>query len=386
MANVLNASINPTSSATAQRSYEVDIIRMAALIGICMVNVPFMALPMESMFFPPISGLDKAAVLFIEVFFQLKFFLLFSFIFGWGMAIQQKSAARKGHSFNRRYLRRALGLVLLGAAHATLVFNGDILVLYGLMGLLLWFARNLSAKTLMKLAAWMIPLSMLCLTLVALAIEVISSDPSLMSAPQYSLGGGYIETILARAHDWPTTFIGLIFLQGPLVYAAFATGLAAGKSDFFKPGNQAFNTLERKIPLLLGIGLPLNVLFALVMGNYLPANLELLSLLGFAGIAIGAPALSAVYLYALVRIGRAATLPRVLVLAGQNSLSSYVLQGVLAGLVFAGYGLGLFNQLGNFALLGVALAIGLAAMVLIGSYATAFGRGPLEPILRRISG
>ena len=27
------------------RSTEVDIIRMAALIGICVVNVPFMALP-----------------------------------------------------------------------------------------------------------------------------------------------------------------------------------------------------------------------------------------------------------------------------------------------------------------------------------------------------
>ena len=71
---------------TLQRSSEVDIVRMAALIGICVVNVPFMALPVESVFIPPDGFYDKIAAFLVEGFFQLKFFILFSFIFGWGMA------------------------------------------------------------------------------------------------------------------------------------------------------------------------------------------------------------------------------------------------------------------------------------------------------------
>lgn len=275
---------------------------------------------------------------------------------------------------------------MLSLAHASLVFHGDILVLYGLVGGLLWFARNARAKSLMEIAGWMIPLSMLFLALVCIALDTIASTPDLMPVAKYSLGGGFVESVMARLEAWPSTFIGLIFLQGPAVFAAFATGLAAGKSDFFKPGNSGFQRLEKMMPALLLIAIPLNVLFALGMGGFLENSSEWLALASFVGIGLGAPALSAVYLYGLVRLGRAIKLPQVLILAGQNSLSTYVLQGVLAGFIFTGYGLAMFDQLGQFALLVVALAVALTSMLMVGTYAKIFGRGPLEPVLRRISG
>jgi len=373
-------------STSSARRYEVDIVRMAALMGICMVNVPFMALPVEALLHAPKEGLDRLAVMLIEGLFQLKFFLLFSFIFGWGMAIQQQSALRKGQSFNQRYFRRILGLLILGCANAVLVFSGDILVLYSLLGALLWFTRDSSPKKLLKIAAWMLPLSMLCLVVVAIAIDAITNDPSISLATEYSLGGGYIETVLARIEAWPSTFLLMLFLQGPLVFAAFAAGLAAGKSDFFAPGNAGFKRLQTKVPLLLAIAIPLNLLFTLSLVEAIPARYELTVLLSFVGIAIGAPALAAVYLWALVILGRSTRLPGLLILAGQNSLSTYVLQGIIAGGVFAGYGMGLFDQLGQFALLGVAFVIAVVSMLTIGLYARIFGRGPLEPILHRITG
>jgi len=79
-------------------------------------------------------------------------------------------------------------------------------------------------------------------------------------------------------------------------------------------------------------------------------------------------------------------IPHLLVLAGQNSLSSYVAQGVLAGFVFGAYGLGLFDSLGHAALIPVSLIIALIAMALVGACAKIFGRGPLEPFLRKMSG
>lgn len=371
-------------TASYSRTHEVDILRMAALIGICLVNVPFMALPIDVVLSPPQGTLDRVAVFLVEALFQLKFFLLFSFLFGWGIAIQQASSIAKGLAFNAPYFKRLLGLLIIGIAHAILVFSGDILVLYGLLGILLWFTRHATNKTLLTIAAWMIPLSMLFLVMVAVAIEEMSADPSLLQAQSYSLGSGFFETILARLETWPSTLVFMVFLQGPLAFAAFLTGLAAGKSNFFFPNSQGLTWLKSKLPLLTLIALPLNILFALVMGQIIPETYELTALLGFMAIALGAPALSALYLYGVIRFAQVVTLPKIFVLAGQNSLSAYVFQGVLGGFCFAGYGLGWFNQLGQFALLGVSFTIALLSMLVVGGYAMMFGRGPIEPLLRRI--
>lgn len=371
-----------------RRSNEVDIIRMAALIGICVVNVPFMALPVESVFTPPDGFYDKSAGFLVESFLQLKFFLLFSFIFGWGMAIQYKSAESKGQLFARRYFRRMIGLAILGVAHAILVFSGDILLLYALLGTLLWLIKDFSPRRLMTFAAWMLPLSMIFLTVLALLIDAIMTDQSMSFAALggAQLGGVFLEATQARFTDWPITFGFLVLLQGPLALGAFAVGLAAAKTDFFSENSAGFNLLQQRLPLLIIIALPLNILYAAVVGGIVPETYEILSLLGFVLIAIGAPALSLIYLYIFIRLSRMIKMPLLLVLAGQNSLSSYVAQGVLAGFVFGAYGLGLFHSLGHAALLPVSLIIAFTAMVFVGVWAKLFGRGPLEPILRQISG
>jgi len=368
-----------------RRSNEVDIIRMAALIGICVVNVPFMALPIESVLIPPDSFYDKAAAFLVECFLQLKFFILFSFIFGWGMAIQSRSAESKEQSFSKRYFRRMAGLAILGVAHAIFVFNGDILLLYALLGLFLWLIKDFSPRQLMKFAAWMLPLSIIFLTIIAVLIDAVMKDDAISFAAMdgANLRGGFLAATKARFADWPIIFGFLVLLQGPLALGAFATGLAAAKTDFFSENSDGFNLIQQRLPLLIMIALPSNILYAAVVSGIVPETYEILSLLGFVLIAIGAPALSLIYLYLLIRLSRRMKIPHILVLAGQNSLSSYVAQGVLAGFVFGAYGLGLFDSLGHAALIPLSLIIALIAMALVGVCAKIFGRGPLEPFLRK---
>jgi len=88
---------------TTERTREVDVIRLAALIGIGIVNVPFMAMPMAEVLLPTSDSEAQWAVFLEEALLQMKFFLLFSFIFGWGMAVQGRSALRAGASFRHRY-------------------------------------------------------------------------------------------------------------------------------------------------------------------------------------------------------------------------------------------------------------------------------------------
>jgi len=390
-----------------KRSHEVDVIRMMSLLGICVVNIHFMALPVEAVFAVPAMAADKMTGFLVECLFQLKFFLLFSFIFGWGMATQQRasqaqhaSVAAVTHlspprpsqqqSFASRYFRRMAGLAFMGVAHATLVFSGDILLLYALLGTLLWLIKDCSVRRLLQVVGWMLPLSMLCLTVLAAVLaDLVPADmphPEQIGGAVTGLAGSYIAATQHRIADWPTTFGFLLLLQGPLAFAAFAAGLAAAKTDFFAQGSPGYRWLGKQCPLLLAIALPLNAWYAAVMGGLIAPAHEWLSLGGLVLAAVAAPALSLVYLWLFIWLARAIAVPQLLLQAGKNTLSCYVLQGVIAGWVFGGYGLGLFGHFGQWVLFWLALGIALFSMLLVGLYATRLGRGPLEQLLRRMSG
>ena len=360
------------------RNTAVDLIRLLALIGISVVNVPFLGLPIEAILSPPSNAPDRIAAFFVEAFFQSKFFLLFSFLFGWGIHVQAASARRAGVSFAGRYARRLAGLAVMGCLHAVLVFTGDILLIYALLGLLIWPWQALSPPALIRLAYAMLPLAVLCLLGLALAL---AERPGAIHGPD--LGGNFIEATLARLNDWPATLGILLLFQGPLAFGAFAMGLAAGKAQFFTTDSVGRTVLRRAVPWLLLIGIPLNVYYAASMGGVIPPEQELFSLLGFVGIVLGAPMLAAVYLHLMLVLNDRLRLPALLVAAGQNSLSVYVLQGVIAGFAFGSYGLGLFGQIGLAGLVPLGLLIAVLAIVAVGLVTKQTGRGPLEALLRR---
>jgi uncharacterized protein len=80
---------------------------------------------------------DQVTEFVVVAFAQGKFYLLFSFLFGYSLTLLLHSRSADGLP---RYRRRLLGLAVLGLAHATLFFIGDILMSYAVLGLvLLWF-------------------------------------------------------------------------------------------------------------------------------------------------------------------------------------------------------------------------------------------------------
>src|SRR5206468_9280387 len=63
-------------------------------------------------------------------------------IFGIGFHVQLEKAKRKGVSFAPVFLRRAIGLVILGFLHAIFLSTRDILMFYGIAGAILLLLRN----------------------------------------------------------------------------------------------------------------------------------------------------------------------------------------------------------------------------------------------------
>nr|CAA6829066.1 MAG: Unknown protein [uncultured Thiotrichaceae bacterium] len=372
------------------RTHEVDIIRLVALFGICMVNIPFMAIFDDGLLESSPALYDQYAQLGLSLFFEGKFILLFSFIFGWGIAIQEKRITAAGHNFSAYYFRRTLGLILIGVLHMAFIFSGDILVTYAITCLLFWFIRDFTLRTSVRRYAFiMIGLNYLVILLfiIGLVILYLVSDGigflDLLVLSNHDLGGSFYEATQFRLKDGASTLLLALLLFTFLTLGAFGLGYSAAYNDFFTENSESFLKLKKALPRLLIFGIITNVIYAIAISD-LVSDFWLLP--GIALWLVGAPALAAAYLYFLVIAARRIQLPEILVLAGRNSLSVYVLQGLIASLMFSGYGLGWFDKFSDLALIPISIGIYLASVIIVGLYAKRFGRGMLEPVLRKISG
>lgn len=119
----------------------LDAIRGAALGGILLANLTSFygadMLDRAARAAQPASGLGRAVLFGVDWLIEGKFYSVFSMLFGIGFALQAKHAARRGVSIGRFFRRRMLVLILIGLVHMYALWAGDILLLYGVMGLLL---------------------------------------------------------------------------------------------------------------------------------------------------------------------------------------------------------------------------------------------------------
>ena len=120
------------------RQHFPDEVRGLALMGILWVNVPYLAISAQG-FDRAINGSvwDQAIEFLVAAVFQTKFYLLFSFLFGYSAHLIL-SRSSSWHVF----ARRLVGLAILGLLHAVFFFAGDILLTYALLGISLFFANS----------------------------------------------------------------------------------------------------------------------------------------------------------------------------------------------------------------------------------------------------
>ncbi len=132
-----------------------------ALFGIFMVNLPMIALSSSGAFIPPDDGIERTAWWVMQIGFQFKFVSLYSLLFGVGLAhfMTRATAARTtsiqttGPSRGALLgIRRMAGLLLFGLAHGILIWSGDILVTYAILGLPFLLIVRCRAMTLAVLA------------------------------------------------------------------------------------------------------------------------------------------------------------------------------------------------------------------------------------------
>lgn len=355
-----------TDSKAPDRIQGLDALRGFALWGICVVNLPLIARSLESYRQMPETSTARAALFVNSLLFEAKFFTLFSFLFGVGIAVLQN---REGTAF---LLRRFLGLMILGAAHAILLFPGDILLSYGLLGLVFLPLSRMHHRAILVTAIFCLAISAMTYTLLGAMSQ--ANTP----LPQTDYSHGYSTALLSNLKVYPLSLIYVMLFNWPGALAMICLGYMAERKGWFKHMRL---TPASALYLLAGIG-----------GSALYANAatwQWKQAMPFAMLlmAVSAPILSLFYSQAILTLaGKGHGLvTRALTAAGRLSLTNYVLQSLFAGVVFHGYGFGLYNKISYDGLLIAATAIYLTTMCFSILWLRTFSTGPLEWLLRSIS-
>ncbi|QXE35442.1 DUF418 domain-containing protein [Streptomyces sp. GMY02] len=371
---------------------QIDALRGFALLGICVVNAPVIAGAWILAEGAGTQPWDRAAAWLVTALFTTKFYLLFAFLFGYSFVFQEAAADGDGVPFARRHARRLLGLFLLGLAHAVLLYPGDILMTYAVLGLVLFAVRGLGARALLWTAVALVVLTtavFLVIAVLALGLEDTgqAAAGAVEARQSARYRGGPLMVVHANLAAYRQAFAGAL-LYGPHLLAAMLTGLAAGRLGWLDAARFSAASAVRRRVLAGGllIGLPGGVLTA--MCTYGPFDARFYYLGQVVDI-LTAPALSAAYATVLLsllhgRFGR--RIAGFLAPAGRMSLTHYLLQSGILAFVFTGYGLALYGTVGPAALACGCLALWAAQLAFTARHMAHLRHGPAETLLRRITG
>lgn len=332
-------------------------------------------------------GNSVATVIMITLF-QGKFYLLFSFLFGYSSYY-----VTKGEKAGRpRFALRALVLIALGAIHFTLLWHGDILFLYGVFGLLL-LAFMFRSERVLKVWAWVL-WGLSTLLWVSLSLLTWLAEESGFDLGEFTNGlddvmrsGTFTEAIQPRLELWVIGVPNGLLLQGGLAFGAFLVGVLAARKGVLGANSLALRT-GTMLRWGFGVGLPLQLLAAAlyVTNEVSGAPSEAVYLgsltLGF----MTAPLLSMGYLAVIALLVRKNS-PGVAWMRypGRASLTNYLLQSVFLSIIFGAWGLGLFQALDYWVAMVIAVAV---YAVLAGASALWFRRftqGPMEALVATLS-
>ena len=375
-----------------QRDLAPDVLRGFALLGILVVNIQFMGLSSDQ----GARGewtqgfANGSATFLIAALFAGKFYLLFSFLFGYS----SNYVIRNDRSNRARWIKRCLVLIAFGALHFTFLWHGDIIFVYGLFGLLLtffFFRADRTLKIWSRIVFFLSTFFMVLIGAFALMAEYLLDEDlgtsTVVSLDEILRSGTFLESIPARLEVWVLGIATGIFLQGGLAFAAFLLGVRLARANFLSsPMDKAAN--ERLIKKGLILGLPIQIIAAaiLLQNEQSAEPSESVYLISLFVSFVTAPLLSMFYV-GLIRklVEERPNLVLWMKPAGKMSLTIYISQSVITSLIFSPWGFGLFQDLQTWQVFVLAFAIWLLLSYLAAQWLKRFAQGPLENLVSSLT-
>jgi uncharacterized protein len=365
-----------------------DRLRGIALLGIVVVNASYLAISADGFTQASVDGVaNRLTALLVNTFAQGKFYLLFSFLFGYSASFILRDNSKPNR---RRYLRRLFALFLFGLAHAVFFFIGDILITYAILGLLLLAVSRRSDGALKRWTIAAVAVALFFILVVASLAAAFPEEGSGLGDLEWALASGsFADAALARLEALPTVFFSVFFLQGPMAFAAFVVGLRASRVRLLADPGANLDLWRKLARWGWAIGLPLQAVAAALQIGAIAAGTPY-SPAGAVALALGfttAPILTAGYIGSIaLLIHRKPRFLSIMAPAGRMSLTVYIGESALMSLVFTAYGLDYFARWGAFPVVLTGIASWALLSVFAWLWMKRFSRGPLESMLSVITG
>lgn len=400
--------IDPTSA--KERFIILDILRGIAIFGILLMNIQDFAFingtrnPLYGKeFFPGL--INKIVIYGSDFIAREKFMFMFSFLFGVGMAILLEKCISKNVPFAKFFSRRLTVLFLIGMVHGFLIWDGDILMAYALVGFILIAFDKAKPKTILICA--------ICFKMVMVLPMVVGfplmftfkkslHDPvqvekkfneqlknnreSIEKNTKLFGSGDFIDLHLKRIK----TAAGRTFAvlgYGWDILALFLFGLWAWKKRIFQDVKENKKLLIQvcRTGFIVGLILNLTVIFCRELAS---VNYPELQYIGFLAENLAGFAFCFFYISGITLLTQNASFLKILnpfSYVGRTALSNYIFQSVVFTLVFYSYGLGLFGKVSPAMALTMAVGVYIIQIILSKLWLSKYRFGPIEWIWRSMT-
>ena len=372
-----------------------DILRGIAVAGIILIHTIEHA---GFYVFPDQAPYNQAIWDVVFFLFSNKMYAIFACLFGFSFFVQHDNQAQKGNDYRLRFAWRMVLLFLFGIINCAL-YDGDILMIYALGGLLLIPFIRMNSEWVLAICIFLFmqPVELIYIVRTLLnpdtqplslnagmhygAINQALEGSSFWTACKVSLQHGFIANVYSAINNGRLTQTLLFFLLGILI----------GRTRlFYDEGNHVriwrkmliYGTLAfavlwpayEYIPAAMDITAAMNP----ALGKYVETMLDMWK--NFSMVVIIMSGVVLAYYrtqchHALSKIS----------IYGKMSLSNYLCASLIGGFLFYGWGIGICHTFSHLANVFVALATIALQYLFCYLWAKKHQRGPLEELWRRLT-
>src|SRR5688572_17376320 len=381
------------------RIASIDVLRGVAVLGILLMNIQTFSM-IESAYVNPtaygeFAGVNAVIWGFTRLFADQKFMTLFSMLFGAGIVLMSERAIADGRSAAAAHYRRMIVLLIVGLMHAYLLWYGDVLTAYAIVGMVVYWARRWRPRVLLTVGIVLLFVPVLIFGAVQLFMdfyppEMIQEfwdswqpDEELVAWELGVYRGGYWAQMEHRAKTsleiqtvvlliWFAWRVGGLMLIGMALFKWRILGAYRSPSFYWRM-------------LLVGLGVGLSIeaigMFYLVQREW-DVRVMIPGLLFnyFASLFTAAGYLGAVML--ICQRGFWPKLQRKLSAVGRMAFTNYLTQTIICTTFFYGHGLGLFGYLERWEQLLFVIGVWGLQLVWSDLWLRHFNNGPLEWLWR----
>ena len=403
--------MNPTA-VTQSRILAPDVARGFTMLGIAVANATTAWLYIS----PDTPGstaggvvdnsiLDKIAIILGSIFTHVRGLPMFATLLGYGVGMIAMSLQRRNYPPKKARLvliRRYFFLAIFGILHLSLLFFGDIMFVYGVMGIILALLYRFKDKTLLIITGVLGTLGLILAAIMTIGVsaegassrtEVMTSFIQTLSSPDS------YATLVSHAFTSLSFQIGNLLTGFLFFFPVMILGMVAARHNVLGQPEKYKTLLTRfaivAVIISFGVGIPLG----LAEIGVLPENtvLHLQSLNQVAGIWAGPGIVASIALATLPlqrRIdaahagGTGYPLPvplQALIALGKRSMTGYLLQSILFVLLTSTFTIGLGRGQGAWEATLIAILIWAITLVIAYALEKANLRGPFEVVHRRLS-